>query len=98
MSNKRTFQIEYSIYGMDFAYALIELDQSVINAVDDNWRAALYPLYTPEDIARHVCRNMVENRLSLSQMDGWADMDNSMAKMLEWPDFDFDMEAVEIES
>jgi len=80
----------------DITYAVIKLDQEVIDAVDDSWREVLYPLYTPADIARHICYNMVENRLSLSDMDGWADKDNSLAKMLDWPDFDFDMKAREI--
>jgi len=92
----RIFQIEYSKYGVDITYAVIELDQEVIDAVDDSWREVFYPLYTPADIARHICYNMVENRLPLSSMDGWADKDNSLAKMLDWPDFDFDMEAREI--
>lgn len=95
MSN-RIFIVTYSIYGEDVADAFIELDQSVIDAVDDSWREMLYPLYTPEDIARHICYNMIENRLQLSDMDGWADMDNKLAKITEWPDIDFDMEAREI--
>ena len=92
----RKFQVEYLHYGTQITYAILQLDQRVIDAVDDNWREVLYPLHTPADIARHICYNMVENRLSLSRMDGWADMDDSMAKILEWPDFDFDMEAREI--
>ena len=96
MNNKRVFQVEYSKYGEELAYAVIELDQAVIDAVDDDWRAGLYPLHTPADIARHICYNMVENHLQLSQMDGWADKDNRLARILEWPDFDFDMEAREI--
>ena len=97
MKQKRTFQIEYSLFGEDFAYAIIELDQSVIDAVDDDWRAALYQLNTPEEIAEHICFNMVENRIGLSLMDGWADMDNNMAKIIEWPEFDvFDTRAREL--
>jgi len=94
---KRTFIIDYSIFGEDVSGAIIELDQQVIDAVDDDWRANIYPLHTPEDIARHICDNMVRNRLQLSQLDGWADMDNSLAKMLEWPDLDqWDLEAREV--
>ena len=96
MSEKRTFHITYSLFGEDVTYATIELDNAVIDAVDDDWREHLYPLYTPEEIATHICYNIVANHLQLSQMDGWADMNNGMVRMLEWPDFDFDMEAREV--
>ena len=94
--NKRTFIVDYSIYGEDVGYAVIELDQSIIDVVDDDWRKHLYPLYTPEEIAEHICYNMVTNHLQLSQLDGWANMDNGLVKMKEWPDFDFDLKAREI--
>ena len=96
MSDKRAFLIDYLKYGEELAYAVIELDQAVIDAVDDDWRKHLYPLHTPEQIAAHICYNMVENHLQLSDMDGWADKDNGMARILKWPDFDFDMEAREL--
>ena len=96
MNDTRTFHITYSLFGEDVTYATIELDQAVIDVVDDDWREHLYQLFTPEEIAEHICYNIVKNHLQLSQMDGWADMDNSMVRMLEWPDFDFGMEAVEL--
>ena len=92
----RIFQVDYSIHGESAGYAIIGLDQSVIDAVDDKWRAGFYPLHTPEDIACHICYNMIENRLELSDLDGWADKPNSMARILEWPDFDIDTEAHEL--
>ena len=97
MNNPRTFQIDYSIYSEDnIAYAIITIDQSVIDAVDDNWRLHLYNLNTPEEIAEHIGFNMLENHLRLSQLDGWADMSDSMARVVEWPDFNFDMETREL--
>ncbi|MHA2022729.1 MAG: hypothetical protein ACTSWQ_03610 [Candidatus Thorarchaeota archaeon] len=93
----RKFIVDYSIYGEeDITQAVIELDDEVIDRVDDEWRAGLYNLNTPEEIAVHICYNMVENRLGLSSLDGWADLDDSMAKMLEWPEISFDMTAREI--
>lgn len=45
---KRIFEIETSV-----AFQ-VELDDAVINAVDDEWRASLYDLNTPEEIAAMV--------------------------------------------
>jgi hypothetical protein len=45
---KRIFEIETSV-----AFQ-VELADAVINAVDDEWRASLYDLNTPEEIAAMV--------------------------------------------
>ena len=97
MSEKRKFIITFSRFGEEIDDAWIELDQAVIDAVDDSWREMLYPLYTPEDIARHIAYNMVVNRLELSDLDGWADQPASNARVLEYPDLEsYDMKAREI--
>lgn len=41
--SKRTFELEFT------GTATIELDDAVIDAVDDDWRAVFYQLHTPED-------------------------------------------------
>ena len=67
--------------------ATIALDSSVIDVVDADWRSSLYDLHGAEEIARHVGYNLVVNGLHLSSMDGWADQDNSKARVLgpiEW--------------
>lgn len=67
--------------------AIIEIDDAVIQAVDDDWRSSLYDLHTPEEIARHIGYNLIVNGLHLSSMDGWADQDNSLAQVVgptEW--------------
>lgn len=69
----RRFKIEFS------GRAIIELDDEVIDVVDDEWRSQLYDLNTPEEIAEHVGYNLIINGISLSSMDGWADMDNKKA-------------------
>lgn len=53
--SKRTFELEFT------GTATIELDDAVIDAVDDDWRAVFYQLHTPEEIARHVGYNLVIN-------------------------------------
>lgn len=99
MSRKRKFIVTFSRFGEEIDDAWIELDQSVIDAVDDNWREMLYPLYTPEHIAVHIAYNMVINRLNLSQLDGWADQPNSNARILEYPDLDsYEISAREIKT
>ena len=69
---------------------VIELDDRVIDAVDDEWREHLYNLNTPEDIAEHIAYNLVINNARLTMLDGWADQDDSYAKVLEtdWDDWD----------
>lgn len=71
---KRTFHVEL--------YCKVEIDDEVIAAVDDDWRKHLYPLHTPEEIAQHVAFNLLVNGARLTQLDGWADKDDSMATVL----------------
>lgn len=64
----------------------LELDQSVIDAVDDEWRGIFYSdLKTEEDIAGHIATNLVRG-FSLSHLDGWADQSDSNAIIVdeEW--------------
>jgi len=59
----------------------LELDDQVIDVVDDEWRAVLYNLNTPEEIAEHIALNLLEGA-SLSQLDGWADQESSNARII----------------
>ena len=93
----RKFRVDYSFYDEYMTSAVIKLDDEVIDRVDDEWREHLYDLKTPEEIAVHICYNMVENNIGLSQMDGWADLPREMAVMVKWPEFDVDMVAQELE-
>lgn len=70
----RTFEIEYTVY------ATIELEDSVIDVVDDEWKNTLYNLETPEEIAEHIGRNMIRGA-TLSDLDGWVDQPDSNAKL-----------------
>ena len=75
--------IEMRIFEIEFeGHAIIELDDEVIDAVDDEWRSALYPLYTPEEIAEHIGYNFVINNAELTYLDGWAHLKDSQAKMI----------------
>lgn len=94
---KRKFEISFELEGIEVDTAIIELDQATIDVVDDDWRASLYPLYTPEDIAAHICRNMLVNNLSLADMDGWANHNPANAKIIEYAYLDdFEVTAREL--
>ncbi len=60
----------------------IEVDDEVIDRVDDDWRKHLYDLKTPLEIAEHLACNLVMNNARLSQLDGWADMKDSQARLI----------------
>ncbi|GAG42788.1 unnamed protein product, partial [marine sediment metagenome] len=62
---------------------VIELDEKVIDAVDDEWRAQMYNLHTPEEIAGHIAYNLVLHKIRLTMVDGWANQDDSYAEVLE---------------
>lgn len=83
---KRRFEIEQR------RTFIVELDEQVINAVDVDWRASFYDLYTPEQIATHIGLNLIE-RVGLSQLDGFADQPNSAARIVE---DDMDTDCAEI--
>lgn len=94
---KRRFKLWFCMFGRGVDQAIIELDDAVIEAVDDEWRAMFYKLRTPEQIAGHVGFNLIVNRGRLSMLDGWADQPDGNACVLEWPDLDgWDIEAEEI--
>jgi hypothetical protein len=82
---KYKFRIEFEACGEVWSTAILELDEAVITAVDDDWRSALYPLETPEEIAEHIAANMILGNLTLNQMDGWADQPATNAKIIKWP-------------
>ena len=82
--SKKQFQIRIE------CLATIELDDAVINAVDDEWRSNLYNLRTPEEIAEHIGYNLIVNRVKLSSMDGWADKDDSLARIVGEPEWSID--------
>lgn len=70
----KTFELEIKIF------AILTLDDRVIDAVDDEWRSHLYDLKTPEKIAEHIAFNLLQGR-SLSDLDGWADQPDSNANL-----------------
>jgi Ser-tRNA(Ala) deacylase AlaX len=75
---KRTFYVDFG----DGGDITIELDEKVISVVDDEWRASMYNLHTPEEIAAHIASNLVEGS-RLSRLDGWADQPDENARIVE---------------
>ena len=86
---KRYFEIRLD------GWAVIELDDQVIDVVDDDWRSQLYQLYTPEEIAEHIAYNLLINKWPLSSLDGWANQPDTNARILNSVG-DWDIEAEEL--
>lgn len=61
--------------------AILELDQRVIDAVDDEWRNTFYHLEDATDIARMIGRCMLLYGSKLSHLDGWADLPDEYAEL-----------------
>jgi hypothetical protein len=85
---KRKFEIQFEIDGEEIDTGIIELDQKVIDVVNDEWRSFFYNLYTPEEIAAHIGYNLVINNAKLSDLDGWADLSDNLARVIDWPQLD----------
>ena len=83
---RRKFEVEIECNYGDLDTAIIELDQRVIDAVDDEWRSMFYSLYTPEEVAEHIAYNLIVNKARLTQLDGWADLSDDMAIIIEYPE------------
>ena len=71
----RTFRVELE------GTVTIELHESVIDAVDEEWEEVFFKTHGAEDVAGHIAWNMVINRLPLSRIDGWANQPDYKAKI-----------------
>jgi hypothetical protein len=60
----------------------IEIDDVVIDAVDDSWRKLFYDFTRPQQIAEHIAFNMIVNDLTLSRIDGFANLSNDLANLV----------------
>ena len=60
----------------------IELDDKVIANVDDSWRKLFYDFHTPQQIAEHIAFNMIVNDLTLSRIDGFANLSDDLANLV----------------
>jgi hypothetical protein len=67
--------------------AVVEIDDAVIAAVDDDWRDAFYDLTTPTEIAELIGQNMIMQHMSLSDIDGFADHPDARARVVGFPDW-----------
>ena len=77
---KKRFRVELT------SEVVIELDDAVIGIVDDEWRSVFYDLNTIYDIAEHIGYNLVIRNCPLGRLDGWADMSDELACVIEEPD------------
>ena len=68
--------------------AIIELDDRVIGQVDDEWRSQFYDIHTANDIAEMVGRCMILYGANLSSLDGFADLPDNLARIIEPADWE----------
>lgn len=62
----------------------VEVDEKVLDRCDDEgWASENYDFTTPEQVAAHVGFNMVRNGIGLSSMDGFADLSDELATVIE---------------
>ena len=87
---KRKFKISFS------GEAVIEIDDSVLKTVDDNWKNIFYNLRNDKEVAEHVGYNLVINGGSLSDLDGFADQEDDNVKIIEDPDWELDTKELEV--
>lgn len=71
-------------YGSDIHFeGKIKIDNEVINAIDDEWRAMFYrDLITAQDIAEHIAFNIIVNGSNLSRLDGFANFPDEYAQIV----------------
>ena len=68
--SKRNFHVELSVE------ADILIDDAIFEMVDDEWRKDFYDLSTIEEIVNHIAYNVIVNHTSVSNLDGWASLDD----------------------
>jgi hypothetical protein len=59
--------------------AYLELDQAVLDRANDSTMP--YGAMTERDIFGHISYNMLRSDAELTQLDGWADLSNDMARL-----------------
>lgn len=60
----------------------LELDDAVIANVNDNWHEFFYDFTELQQIANHIAFNMIVNDLTLSRINGFANLSDDMAVLL----------------
>lgn len=97
---KRGFLITFEHDGDEIDTGFILIDQKVLDHVDDEFREMISDkINTPEEIARFIGYNVFVNNCQLTSIDGFADMDNDLIEIVNYPILDdFDTSARELET
>lgn len=61
---------------------IIEIDDIVINAVDEDWKSQFYNLQSAHEIAEHIAYNIIVNNATLTRLDGFADLKDEYVRIL----------------
>ena len=77
--SKKQFRIPF---GKDSTIDL-DVDESVIQRMmSEEWQSSFYSFYDEEDAAEWLCSNLMGS--NLSDIDGFADMDDNLASVEWW--------------
>lgn len=72
----RKFQVSYTVT------ATIEVDDTVIeDALTDDWCSQFYPFHTASDVVSHIAYNSLRDNASLSELDGFAHLDDKQSQI-----------------
>ena len=80
---------------MELATSTIQLHQDVFDAVDETWLEMYYDLATDNQVVEYIAYEILVKRRQLNQIDGFANLANTLIRVKDWPDFDFYMEVTE---
>ena len=85
MEERTKLQVVYT------TYASIDINKKVFEQVDEEWKKTFYNLESKEEIIEHVTTNLLRG-FKLSQMEGFADLPDSYAKLM---DVDYEKEMID---
>ena len=98
MKQKRTFKVTI-IDGWNEMEGWLKVDQKVFDEVNDDWRNSFYQLHGVEAVVDYIAQPILLNGSRLSQIDGFAHLDDSLVEVLDYPDTyqDFFVKVEELE-
>ncbi len=80
---------DYKINVTFMVSTTLKINPAVFEQVDDEWRSMFYNLETPSEIVEHITYNLLRG-VTLSQMDGFADLPDEYAVLVGEVDYELD--------
>ena len=93
----RRFKCSIECNGEEVSECVIDIEQKLIDiALSEDWKSVFYDLENAEGVAAHVAWILCHQKERLSNYDGFVGVDNSLAKIIEYPNIDFEYIGEEI--